>query len=109
MRQEFEAFVRNAPGAAQDEGTHAIRSDDYGDERQKGIIDKRPGVDGYFVEAKEKGDHGRHDGVKTKKWRKGDENTDRKSKRRPLGWIIDRKQTAKCRAKHSILAADFRG
>jgi hypothetical protein len=42
--------------------------------------------------------------VKAKEWRKRDENPDRESKRRPLGWIIDRQQTAKCCTKHQLFS-----
>jgi hypothetical protein len=46
------------------------------------------------------GTSGRHDGMETKKGRERDEDADRKSKRRPLGWIVNRKQTAKCCTEH---------
>ena len=107
ISQQLHAFVRNRQRTSENESADGVRDDDDRDQRQDRVVDKSPGVDRDFVEAEGKRDHGRHDRVQAQKRRESDEYPDRKSKRRPLGWIVDRKQTAKCgtETKHSLLKA----
>ena len=98
--QQCDALCRNLNWPAKYKGANRIRGNDNRDERKEWVVNKRAALDGDFVEAKQESDGGRHQSVQPQKRREGDENTDRKCKRRPLWWIIQREQTAKGRAKH---------
>ena len=102
--EQLHTLIGNRQWAAEDKCADSVRSDDYRHQCQKGIVEERPRVDRNFVETKEECYRGRHDRVETEERREGDKYAYRKSKRRPLGWIIDRKQTAECSAKHQLIA-----
>src|SRR6185369_8657656 len=98
--QQIEALVWDAQRPSKDECADRVRRNNYRHEGQKWIIDESAGIDRDLIEAKKEGDRRGRERVQAEERREGDENSDRKSKRRPLRWIIDRKQTAKCCTEH---------
>ncbi len=102
IAQQLHPFRRNPHWFSQHQGAKSVRCCNDWHEREKGIVDEGAGIDRDLVEAKQKRDEGRHDRVKSEKRREGDENAYRKSKRRPLRWIIDREQTAESGTEHEV-------
>ena len=98
--QELDAFGWNPEWLIQNESADSVGRNNNRDQRQKRVVDKSSRVDGHFVKAKQEGNCGGENCMKTEEWRKGNEDADGKSKRRPLGWIIQGEQTAKGRTQH---------
>lgn len=76
VSQQFDALLRNRERASEDERADGVRNDDDRNQRQDWVVDKSAGVDRDLVEAKGKGDHGRHDRVQAQERRESDENAD---------------------------------
>ena len=104
MFQQFDTRIRDAQGSSENERADGVRRNDYRNESQKGIVDERAAIDCNFVEAENERHRRGHDRVETKEGGEGDENSDGKSKRRSLRWIIQREQTAKGRTKHASVS-----
>ena len=103
--KKLDACGRDSQRTSGDKSTYRVGCDDDGDKRQKGIIDKGSAVYSELVETKKKGNQRRQDCVKAEEGREGNEYANRKSKRRPLRWIIQREQTAKGGTKHFVRQA----
>ena len=102
MPQKFNTGGGNAQRAPENKSADSVGSNDNGNESQKRIVDKSAAVDGNLVETKKKGKQRGQNCMKPEEWREGNENSQRKSKRRSLRWIVQRKQTAKGGAKHFL-------
>src|SRR6185503_10407373 len=100
MSQKFDTGGRDTQRTSENKRSDGIRSNDDRNQGEKRVVYERATIDGNLIETKNTGNQSCESCMESKEWGEGNENTERKSKRRTHRWIIQSEQTAKGGTKH---------